>query len=501
MRRAERIDLRFLRDLGHGPSIVNGFWSRYGTNYSAQTLLSVVKALTRWAEFYHESVPQPASSATVPTIDLLRSFMAWSARRGTRRAKTASNVSSVIECLAEGANIEEPGSGDVLREGKRELLLSCQGSSRRQNTPDKALADVEWQHLLMLARDEVAATISTYQAGDVPVSGTSLVPFMILVAAYTGANAQPLVGFQRNAWQPAPVLDGYWQVTWRKDRAKGREEQTLVFAQRVADGPSLIDVLNFVRTWTAPLVEQVPKNCRGDLWLHKSRRFAARSVAWRAITFMSKHVQPWMQKRALAITLNRIRPSVALTLLRSGKSLTQVQNFLQHLELRTTWKYVRSTILHPTFNRVIAATQERIVGLVMPEPRATGAAALKAEPAVHKTLVTGAWDVGTCACRDPYHSPMEGEISGRLCRSFHACYACPHAVWFREHLPLEVWKLRRFESLRPSEPHWSQKYGATCEIIRRDILGAFNENDRAWAEREASALDGLPILVASGVTV
>jgi hypothetical protein len=92
-------------------------------------------------------------------------------------------------------------------------------------------------------------------------------------------------------------------------------------------------------------------------------------------------------------------------------------------------------------------------------------------------------------------------VSGRRCRSFHACYGCAHAVWFREHLPLEVWKLRRFESLRDHDPHWERKYAPTCEIIRRDILGSFPPADREWAEREAAAFAALPVLAANGVTV
>lgn len=502
MRRAQRIDLRFLRDIDHGAALVNGFWSRYGRNYSAQTLLTLVTALTRWAEFYREtSLPGAVGDVAAISDDRLRSFIAWNARRGVRRRATATTVTAVIECLAEAADLEEPGRGEARRQAKSELLLSCQANGRGRNTPSQALGDSEWQRLLTLARREVAATMRAYQPGQVPVSGTSLVPFLILVAAYTGANPRPLLAFSRDAWQPAPVLHDHWRVTWRKDRAKGHEEQSLVFARRVAEGLSLIDVLEFVRTWTEPLVERVPANCRGDLWLHQSRSRGARSAAWQPKIFVMKHVQPWMQRNGLKLALDRIRPSAALTLLRSGKPLTHVQSFLQHSELRTTWRYVRSAVLHPTFNRVIAATQTRIAGLVMPQPRATGATAITAAPAVQRTLLTGAWDVGTCACRDPYHSPMDGEVAGRLCRSFHACYVCPHAVWFKEHLPLEVWKLRRFEALRESDPHWSRKYGATCDIIRRDILGSFGEADRAWAEREASSLDALPVLAASGVTV
>lgn len=428
MRRAERIDLRFLRELDHGASLVNGFWSRYGrANYAANTLMTVVKALARWEEFCRETTPSLAHGA-VASDDLLRAFMAWIARRGTRRRGISVCVSPLIECLAEAANLESPGSGDALRHRKSELLLSCGGHGRRAHTEGKALVDADWQRLLSAARRDVETAMHDYQPGDEPTSGTALVPFIVMVAAYTGANTTPLLAFQRDAWTPAPVLDGYWSVTWRKDRAKGREEQSLVFAHKVADGPSLIDVLDFVRKWTEPLVNRVPKNCRGDLWLHRSRRRFTRSAAWRPRIFLKRHAQPWLQKHELKGTLDRIRPSAALTLLRSGKTLTHVQHFLQHADLRTTWKYVRSAVLRPTFNRVITATQERILGRVLPEPRGSAAAAIEVPRAVQKTsqAASGIWARARAATliTVPCREKLPGDFAARFMHATRARTRC-----------------------------------------------------------------------------
>lgn len=499
-RQAVRIDLRFLGDLAHGESLVGGFWSRYGqSNYAPGTLAYVVTGLRLWARFCAERSLQP-SHCSVVDGDLLRAFTAWMARRRRQRINAAAMVSMVMECLCEGADLETPDGGGTLRRLRRRLLLSCR-PRRRENPKVKALADADWERLLTTARDEAARTMAGYRPSGVPESGTELIPFLVLVSAYTGANPYPLLAFQRDAWEPEPVLDGYWRVSWRKDRARGHEQQSLVFAATVKSGPSLIELLDFVRQWTAPLVGEVPENCRNDLWLFREAARPGGSAAWSPARFLARNVSLWTRKHHLDLTLGRIRASAALTLLRSGKNLTHVQCFLQHSDLNTTWKYLRSDILRPTFNRTIAATQARILGLVLPQPRAAGAVVVSDLPPVQEKLLNGDWDLGTCACRDPYHSPIEGEISGRLCRSFQACYTCPHAVWFREHLPLEVWKLRRFESLQGSEPSWAAKYGTTCEIIRRDILGAFSLADREWAEREAVGLESLPVLVASGVTV
>ena len=83
----------------------------------------------------------------------------------------------------------------------------------------------------------------------------------------------------------------------------------------------------------------------------------------------------------------------------------------------------------------------------------------------------------------PYHSRGDlARLVGGVAGPSHA-YGCAHAVWFREHLPLEVWKLRRFEALRASDPHWAEKYAVTCEIIRRDMLGSFEGGSRLGRAR------------------
>ena len=460
MRRPMRIDLGFLRELTHGEALVRGFWSRFGrSNFAGATLESVAHDLRRWAEFCQES-GQSVKSCGLADENLLRSFVAWAARRNTTRHSMAGTVGTVIECLAAGADGEEAGRGEALRAAKSSVLLSCRANGRENRNEGKALADDDWQRLLTTARSQAEAAMASQRAGDTPASGTQLVPFLVLVAAYTGANPYPLLAFRRDAWKPEPVLDGYWRVSWRKDRAAGHEEQSLVFAAAAKEGPSLIELLNFVRKWTEPLTLRVAASCRDDLWLHRSRKYRVRSAAWAPSRFISRHVHGWMKRQGMPVTLDRLRPSAALTLLRAGQSLPHVQSFLQHSDLRTTWRYVRSEVLRPAFDRQIAATQERILGLVVASPRAAAASAVEASAPVRKKLAGGEWDLGTCACRDPYNSPVEGEVKGRLCRSFHACYFCPHAVWFREHLPLEVWKLRRFESLKASDPHWETRIWA-----------------------------------------
>jgi hypothetical protein len=497
MRRPVRVDLTFLQNLNDGALLARAFWSRYGgTNYSGTTVSTAVRYLRRWAAFRADS-----GSVVAANTDILRAFMASNARDGYSRRRNSVAAGIVIECLAEAADLTTSGSGGPLRISKSELQLSCGGRSQVLAKAGRSFSDDLWQRLLITAHNEVVAVMNGIGVAEPPKSGTSLVPFMILIAAYTGANVTALLGFRRDAWKEDPVLAGYWRVTWSKDRAKGNEQQCLVLAGSTTEGLSAIDILKFVLRWTEPLVERVPESCKKDLWLHRSRRTGASSSGWNPVIFVNRHVDTWMRNHSLPATLDRIRPSAALTLLRSGKSITQVQAFLQHGELRTTWRYVRSEVLRPAYNRVITKTQERIMGLVIPKSRAEGVPDVTANATAQRSLASGHWDIGTCSCRDPYNSPIRGEIRGRLCRSFHACYFCPHAVWFKEHLPLEVWKLRRLESLRESDQNWEIKYGKSCEIIRRDILGSFSHEDQKWAETEAANLSSLPILVASGVTV
>ena len=273
--------------------------------------------------------------------------------------------------MAEAAELELPARVVVLRM-KYPVLLSCASRGSGQLS-DRALPDAQWEGLLSTARVEAAETIRKHRHGDVPVSGIDLVAFVILIAAYTGANPIPLLMLRRDAWKPEPILDGYWRLTWRKDRAAGHEDQTLVFAGTVKGGMGVIELLDFVRSWTDPLVLRAAQSCRNDLWLYqRETREAAQSTAWAPKSFIGHHFRKWTRSHGLKVTLQELRTNAALTLLRSGRSLTHVQSFLQHRDLRTTWLYLRSEVLRPAFNRAIAATQARIVGQVLPQPRKEG---------------------------------------------------------------------------------------------------------------------------------
>jgi hypothetical protein len=406
-----RISLRCLQGVNGGEALVAGFWERYGrSNYSGQTLLAAAKMLGYWARFCGATgTALPSWSAL--TDDIIRAFTGWLGRGKLRRRAIAAAVSTVIECAAEAAELECPGQGERIRQKKYVALLSCAGGQSRP-VPERTLPDAEWQRLLSTARAEAANTISNYRSGNVPLAGIELVPFVILVAAYTGANPIPLLMLRRNAWKPEPVLDGHWRLSWRKDRAAGHEEQSLVFAGKIEGGMGVIEVLDFVRRWTEPLIPRVLESCRDDLWLYQRQsREPAESAAWTQKQFIGRHVTAWMRRHRLEVTLQQMRSCAALTLLRSGRSLTHVQHFLQHGDVRTTWRYLRSEVLRPAFNRTIATAQARIVGLVLPQPRNEAAAAVPAPKPVQAKLASGEWDLGTCACLDPFHSPISGEIS------------------------------------------------------------------------------------------
>jgi len=157
-----------------------------------------------------------------------------------------------------------------------------------------------------------------------------------------------------------------------------------------------------------------------------------------------------------------------------------------------------------SFNaHVIQKAQERMVErvTVVAEKREKGVKRLNLPTAQASKIVAGRFDTGCGACRDPYNSPQPGEIEGRACTSFHACFSCPNGLWFLEDLPLIMATRDRFLRLRSEMKagDWELVYGSSLRIINEQIIAAFRTEQIEMAEIKASDLKNMPLVVTKGV--
>ncbi|WP_460073060.1 hypothetical protein [Streptomyces sp. YKOK-I1] len=110
-----------------------------------------------------------------------------------------------------------------------------------------------------------------------------------------------------------------------------------------------------------------------------------------------------------------------------------------------------------------------------------GGGSLAAVPdQVREQAASGDLDTLACACTDIEHSPD----GGRCQQSFLACFGCPNALVLERHLPalLALAEALHDYLQRRDVAQWTARYGATWQILTRDILPRFNPAQRAAAQ-------------------
>ncbi|WP_406469999.1 hypothetical protein [Streptomyces sp. NBC_01615] len=110
-----------------------------------------------------------------------------------------------------------------------------------------------------------------------------------------------------------------------------------------------------------------------------------------------------------------------------------------------------------------------------------GGGSVAAVPAqVREQAAEGELDTLACACTDIEHGPG----GGRCRQSFLTCFGCPNALVMERHLPalLALAKDLREDLQRRDVVQWTAHYGATWQILTRDILPRFSPAQRAAAQ-------------------
>ncbi|MEU7306076.1 hypothetical protein [Streptomyces sp. NPDC007206] len=105
---------------------------------------------------------------------------------------------------------------------------------------------------------------------------------------------------------------------------------------------------------------------------------------------------------------------------------------------------------------------------------------------VREQATAGALDTLASACTDIEHGPG----GGRCRQSFLSCFACPNALVVERHLPalLSLAEALCEDLQRRDIAQWTARYGATWQILTRDILPRFSPAQRAAAQESRPRL-------------
>jgi integrase len=441
-------------------------------------------------------------SAKQLSADLLKELTVWLlVKRGLKR-KTAARVFTSFCYLLRRAKRLFPEEFDPSFSVPSNMFPGAHG----ERPESKALSPAAFQRILAVAEQEVRKIRQAYKPGDVPTRSEQLLPFMIMIAARTGINADALYCLERDCLVPHEIDDDLFYCVWDKPRAGKQQKQLHRVDRRKQMG--IVELIRFVRQYTEPLASQAtpPESKRLFLYFSENTLLRRRLISpGTAPRLPFRRFREFCRRHRLPrFTLSQIRPSAATLLyLQTGGNLGKVRLFLQHAHLHTTVRYVLNSITESFNARVIQKAQERMLErvTVIPEKREMGVERLSLPKAQAVKIVAGRFDTGCGACRDPYDSPQPGEEKGRACTSFHACFSCPNGLWFLEDLPLVIATRDRFLRLRSEmKPEdWEVIYGNSVRIINESIIAAFRPEQIKMAKIRSNDLKERPLVVAKGM--
>lgn len=485
-----------------GRILANTFWLTYQPGPRRKTVLAIAWVLKNFFVFLdHRAKSMPdVLVASDLNADILKEYAVWLVARRRLRRKTAATVYGTCACFLRRAKRAFATEFHPLFRAPGHLFDGADGD----RAESRALSVDQFRKILSAAEEDVRRIRQSYRDGDVPTSAQQLIPFMVLIAARTGMNTFSLYGLERDCLTPHELDEGLFYCVWDKPRA-GRQQRQLHRADR-RNQTGVVDLIRFMCRYTEPLVLRAGPAERTKLFLYLSPKWdrivspgttCGDSFVVNFQEFVEGHALPYF-------TLVNMRPSAATQLyLETGGNLRKVQQFLQHVRLSTTVKYLLNSVTEPMHARVIQKAQERMLERVtaVPEKRAAGVRRLNLPRTQAKNIVAGRFDTGSGSCRDPYDSPQAGEEKGRPCTSFHACFRCPNGLWFLEDLPQVIATRNRFVSFRDDmkPADWETVYGESVRIINEDIIPAFRPDQIQAATDAAEGMARRPMIVAKGV--
>lgn len=295
--------------------LANSFWMIHQPQPRWATAHRAVGTLRLFHRFlnYRSQTQPDVQTAQDLSADLLKEFAVWlMARRGLKRRSAAGLFAACCYFLRKSRRLYPKEFAEVFS-----IPRNLFAGSDNDRTESRALTQSDFRKLLAAARADIQRIREIYQPGDVPTGAKHLIPFMVVIAARTGINAQALYGLDRDCLSPHEFDDNLFYCTWDKPRA-GKQQKQLHRADH-RNQMGVVELIQFLRQFTEPLAAGASRPECTKLFLYLCR--IPHHVKSRLVspgtqgTWVPRHFREFLDRHGLPrCTLASIRPTAATQL-------------------------------------------------------------------------------------------------------------------------------------------------------------------------------------------
>lgn len=320
----------------------------------------------------------------------------------------------------------------------------------------------------------------------------TVIPFIILLAYETVANAWALLDISAECVSQDPFFDTRSLISW-DTKIRSRFTQSVSRDHRGEfSAPVLISKLKALR---ASLVPHAAPRHRDKLFLVRGQEAGAAPISksnsrngMRA--FLKRNDIREEDGTPVRFALDMMRPSVLAEVYRRTQDLLVTFRLAGHVDVKTTIRYVIDRVTDEIHDNAIAEVQNKLANVVREFNESSAQA--PEEDAKQQRWVGNERD-----CKDPYNGRGPLAQKGQLCPTWFFPYTHPGLVVpndvkyvttvIRQHQQLlamrDVWSPARFESV----------CAPVLRIIVEDILPNLDQKIVAEAKSRANTLPPLPV--------
>lgn len=326
-----------------------------------------------------------------------------------------------------------------------------------------------------------------------------VVPFVILMAAYTGFNADVVRGLKLSEIEFQDGMGGA-RICLRPFKGRSGRKQNRSFSVYDPQGPAVL--VDFIKEWTAKIR---PYGKLGDqdrlfVFVHHTNELGLQVGSYTSPKTGKSNGKSWFQPLSMFLEEYGL-PKIQLAQIR--KTVLDFVHQINDGDLKAVQviggqRKPQTIESHYTSSAAIKRNEEKLAGIMATRERLVRTVGKSAD--TRKEPYSA--DIG-CAtpgfrCFDPYQSPIPGELEGRLCQAYGACSICPlaHVAVNDPYVLGRILQLRcaiEDAQSRLDPQRWIATWAPRLRKINDHWLPMFNDAD-VLAEAAAMSLPPLPPL-------